>query len=104
MMPASPAPLVALLLCALLAGCAGSSDPPSGPGGDDPILVTSPDDYSYLGGSGAASRPHLHDYWGKTTTKTVIAIEDYQWHADVIRPGGFFRNGYFPDDGSVVPQ
>jgi hypothetical protein len=97
-----PALLALSALALLLPGC--SSPLAEAPSPDaSPIVVTAPDDYSYLNQSDPWSRPHLHDYWGGSTTHTVMD-RDVQWYADAIGPGYYFVDGFYPDDGSVVPQ
>src|SRR5688500_2010701 len=87
----------------LLAGCASSpSDPAVTESGA--IVVQAPDDYSYLDQSDPWSRPHLHDYWGGKTRYTLMSFSN-TWHADLYAaPLGYFTNGYYPEDGRVVPQ
>lgn len=89
----------------LLSGCSGAGNP----GADDPpsdaILVTAPDDYSYVDKPDAMSRPHLHDYWGG---REVILVMDttYQGINPIGTPGGYtlVLNFFQPDGGFVVPQ
>ena len=86
----------------LLAGCA--SGPSDVPPEESAIVVQAPDDYSYLGQDDPWSRPHLHDYWGGKTQHTLMSFTD-TWHGDVyLAPLGYFTNGYYPEDGRVVPQ
>lgn len=91
-----------ILVATLFAGCTGSStDDPQEAGSDDPLVVTRPDDYSYLDDENEASRGHLHDYWNGQDT--LVAIDD-------TFPIGCFYCGteapafrYQADEGGIVP-
>ncbi|MFA5943087.1 MAG: hypothetical protein WC876_01330 [Candidatus Thermoplasmatota archaeon] len=99
----NPTRTLAALAILLLAGCAGPSDEQAA--ADDPILVTSPGDYTYLNESNALARPHVHDYWGG---RDRIGILDETWqgrHELTINGDNMvWMAEFLPPDGSVVPQ
>lgn len=93
-------PLAAVLLM-LLAGCTGPAPNDDG----TPVLVTNPDDYSYLNGTSPTSRPHLHDYWSGKDTLTLVDGE-WQGRQESAISGDYkvYAAEFLPPDGNVVPQ
>ena len=75
MHPARRTAVLGLVLLLPLAGCLGAAGPAAPDADADPVVVTRPDDFSYLdqaGGRGDVA--HLHDYWGGNTRLTVIEL------------------------------
>lgn len=88
-------PMVLALLASLLAGCSGSSSPPSGD--DDVGVITDPRDLANRTGE------HVHDYWGgKETVDLVDATQESTWNT--IAGQGNWRRTFVSPDEVVVPQ
>lgn len=65
-----------VLAAAVTAGCMGP-DASGSTDASEPIIVMSPDDYSYLANNSTslADREHVHDYWGGKTRLVVLDEE-----------------------------
>lgn len=58
----------------LLAGCLASDAEPDASPGEEPILVTNPDDFSAIeNASMDDQRAHLHDYWGGKQSLEILS-------------------------------
>lgn len=95
--------LVLLTLTTLVvSGCTGPDDAGTEEEDVDPNVVTSPDDYTYVGNATLDNGGHIHNYWGSQDRLVILDQEDagrFTWNGDPI-PIFSFR----PEFADVVPQ
>lgn len=91
----------ALLIVAMLAGCADEAVPE--PVEEGPGLITDPSDYTYVGNAALDNGGHIHDYWGGLDRLTVVDTVD-QGIVGLFGLPNVTAHVIRPEDGVVIPQ